>query len=350
MKDIITDNINIIKSIEKGIISNIYLLLGPDYFSKREIILKLKNKLIDPSFESFDNLTFFADEKNAFQEISEAINIIPITSEKKIVKIYFCEKLVKNKNTEKLEIFQNIPPSTCIVFLSEIGDSKKVLNIRNTPWIIKEISKLATTAIFLDPYPNERKKIIIDLIKKYKLNISNQSINKLIISGPSSINELHLLFQKLSTYKDLSDDIVIQLLLLVDDFENLSIAIGNKNYKKTIELYEISILWGHKIPEILSYISRFFLYLLELKPLANYSNGFAISKKLLQKGIYIPADKALKYSQISINWEEKELLNIRKKIFNIILNIRKGQLNEKFALISFLTYICNYSHKSINSN
>lgn len=347
MREIITDKVEIIKSIEKGKIENNYLLLGPDYFSKREIVSKLNEKVIDPAFESFDNLTFFADEKNAFLEISEAINIIPITSDKKLIKVYFSEKLIKNKNNEKLEIIKNSPKSSCIVFLSDLGDSRKVLKSKNTPWFIKEISKISTTAIFLDPYPNERRKIIIKLLKEYNLFLSDNSINRIVISGPTTINELHLLFQKLSNYKELSDEIITSLILINDDFENLSIAIGKRNYKKTIELYNNSILWGHKISEILSYISRFFLYLLELKPLNDYSNGFVISKKLLQKGIYIPADKALKYSKITINWEFDEILNIRKKIFKLILNIRKGNLNEKLALISFLTYICNYKSNSL---
>jgi DNA polymerase III subunit delta len=127
----------IFKSIEKGDFKNLYLFCGQEKYLIENITSKLKEKLIDKSFEAF-NYTLLQGENASVQRIIEHCETLPFMSEKRMILVRQYPFNSKQNEEEDQQICQyiikGVPPTSHLVFVVD-GDVDKRRKI------IKEIKK-----------------------------------------------------------------------------------------------------------------------------------------------------------------------------------------------------------------
>lgn len=344
MIDIDTSEIKIINEIEKDKISLCYLLAGPCEIKKKRIIDKLEEHLIYSGTRHFDKVVMWADEKGSLNQLNEFISSPPVNSKKKIIIVYRAEKLALKQDEKKLKNILNPFNFVCSVYITSIGERKTFLKSVNTPWIIKMLSKnseICRTAVFLNPYPNERTKYIEKLSEEYSLHLSKESINLISDKGPESSDELYRLFDKISGFGDrINGDDIESLLASRDSIDQISFAIADRDFTDSFRFYSNALRWGHKPSEILFYISKYFTLLEEIKPYSNFKNNFAIQKALLkEKKIYTSVDMAGRLSFQTKQWNKKNIIEIKNKILFTMIAMRSRKSDEKSVLASLIGYI-----------
>lgn len=317
-----------------------YLLLGSDFFSKKKVTDYLFDNFINAKTHQFDRILIWADEKEAFSSLLEAISTPPVDSKKKIILVHNAEKLVNRNYQDKLPALEFTSDHHCVVFLSDSGESKNFRKSRKTPAFIKSLSEISQTAIFLDPFPNQRKDFIQKLSQSYNLTLNSDQISKIDHYGPSTAAELNMLMEQLSIAAEgggklnLSDILASQ-----DSIDILSYNIANRDYQDSFVAFDNAVNWGHRPGEILAVLSKYFNLLSAVKPHIDLENGFAIQKRLLQQGIYISPELANRLSYQTRYWSKTDIKKARELMYKTMISIRLGKIQEKLAVLTLINDI-----------
>lgn len=317
-----------------------YLLLGSDFSAKKKVTNYLSDNLINPKTHQFDRILIWADEKDAFSRLLEAISTPPVDSKKKIILVYNTEKLLNRNYQDKLPVLEFSSDLHCVVFLSDSGESKNFRKSRKTPALIKCLSEISQTAIFLDPFPNQRKDFIQKLTESYNLTLSSDQISKIDLYGPSTAAELNLLMEQLSIVADSGGRLNLSdILASQDSIDILSYNIANRDYQDSFASFDNAVNWGHRPGEILAVLSKYFNLLNAVKPHIELGNGFAIQKKLLQQGVYITPELANRLSYQTRYWSKTDIKKARELMYKTMISIRLGKIQEKLAVLTLINDI-----------
>ncbi|MBN1151448.1 hypothetical protein JXA84_09540 [candidate division WOR-3 bacterium] len=326
--------------------NNKYLLLGPDFVSKKLFLERIEKTFLDSSGKSFDRVVVWGDEKNAFDKIVEALWSIPVFSEYKIIIVHKTDQLKDNKYFSEQEQ-KKIPGTSIVVFLSDLGEGKRYLSSRKCPSVIRDISSFSEVCIFLDPYPNERKSFIGELEKIYDVNIEPQNKEIICAQGPQTAVELHRIFGIIKDELLKGTGLEIKdLFTETGTLENLAFSVGGRDLGYAIICLEDATRWGIKTNEIVRTLSLYFdtiraiRYYMDQKCLP--SDSYSLQKLLLKDyRIYVSPENAPKYIIGAKNWKEKEISKVREILFHKNLDIRTGGSDLFLSLSSLIGDIIN---------
>lgn len=309
---------------------NSFLLLGPDFVSKRIIVKSIEEKLTDPAGRSFDRTVIWGDEKDACDRFIENAWSLPVFSKSKVLIVYNTDQLKLKKDIADINNLFDFPETTCVVFITDSGDSKKFLSSRKCPSLLKEISRFAETFMFLDPYPNERRSFISELEKIYDVKLTPRQNAIIESNGPESAAGLHQVFEIIGsgilngTGIDIED-----VLVRKDTLESVSYAVGRKKLGEALVNLEKTLKWGHKSSDLINVLSKHFSVLKAVRMCSEKnpipSNGFALQNYLLTEfGLYISPENAPEYIKQAKLWKDEEIGKAREILFCKTKDIRSG--------------------------
>ena len=308
----------------------VYLLYGLEkYLIDKEIKKIIKNNNIDSiNINSYD---LNNDTLNTIIDDSQTISLF---SEKKAIIVYSSNIFTAKKNnieqnTEVLEEYlNNINPDTILIFVlyeDKLDERKK---------IVKNIKKIGTVKNFnSDTNINN---IVKDMFNGYQIN--NSTINLLIDRVGKNLAILSREVDKIITYKNndlnITDNDIVNLTDKSFDIDIFALieAIISKDKEKALNIYYEMLKYNEEPIKIIVMLANQFRIIYQSKEM--YKKGYTESDIASNLGIHpyrikLALNKAKEYNS-------KDLLNYIKKLSDLDIGIKTGNINKEIGLELFI--------------
>lgn len=338
----------LVNSLERRLVSPVYLLYGEETYIRDEVINMFRDKLLPPEVQDF-NLDILDGRETAPDVIATLAATLPFMAEKRVVIVKeaeFFKSRRKNKD-ENAEVekspageqvlldYLNAPAtSTCLVFSTGAVDKKKKL--------YKAIEKNGQVVEFS---PLKGKELNLWLEHRFAAagkKIEPPAAAELITAVGNNLQQLVGEAEKLISYTGQrttikKDDVTT----LVGKTVELSIfelvdAVGERRYEKAVRMMREMVIYGEPPVRLLFMIARQFRLLLQVKVL--HSTG-CVEKQIASKLQLHPyvTGKCIRQSR---NFQREELEQSLEKILAADVAIKTGQQEPLPALEILLAHLC----------
>lgn len=314
-----------------------YLFYGNEEYLKNYYEKKFKNSILN--LNEAMNFDIFESKDISVDSIISSANTLPFMADKRLVLVKNSELFqnARKDETEKMKQYLNdIPESTCIVFIENEVDKRNKL--------YKAIQNIGHIVEFTAPKENE---LVTWLQREFKNN--NKSIEtKVAIYMLRTVGmDMELLTneaQKLIAYRyndtiitkeDI--DLICSKSLEAKIFDMLD-AMGNKNANKVLEIYNNMIILKEAPIKILIMIIRQFRLLIQTKFLL--SKGYSSNNIADRLNLRLFVVNGL--INQSKNFSYQSLLEAFEECLDTDVSIKKGEVDAKTG-VELL--IIKYSYK-----
>ena len=307
----------------------LYLLYGLETFQINE---QVKNIILENNIDEYSISNFNAKLSNLDDIIVDAISM-PLFSNKRAIIIeeayFFTSEKVENENTlKKLENYiNNFNKSNITIFIvnnEKLDERKKITKL------IKKVAKVIEFNSKKDS--NE---LIKDMLKNYKVDYKNIYLIKEKLNNQNELINSEI--NKLITFKE--DNIITEndINLVITDYPKIDFFefidnIINKNIKESIKTYSELLKLKEEPIKIIVTLANQFRLMYQAKKLneSGYSEkDIALKLEEHPYRVKLALIKAKTYS-------EYDLLNNLKKLGEINLNAKKGNVDSSIALELFI--------------
>ena len=308
----------------------VYLLYGLEkYLIDKEIKKIIKNNSID-----YININNYDLNNDTLNTIIDDCQTISLFSEKKAIIVYnsYIFTAKKNNIEQNIEFLEeylnNINPDTILLFVlyeEKLDERKK---------IVKNFKKLGNIKNFSND--NNINKMVKDMFGEYQ--ISNSTINLFIDRVGKNLAILSQEVDKIITYKN--DDINItdkDIINLTNksfeiDIFTLIESIINKDKEKALNIYYEMLKYNEEPIKIIVMLANQFRIIYQAKEM--YKKGYTESDIASALGIHpyrikLALNKAKEY-------KSKGLLNYIKKLSDLDIGIKTGNINKEIGLELFI--------------
>ena len=324
--------------IKSGHIKKCYLFFGQEEFLKKSYEEKIKNFMIEPSFEMM-NYMYIEDKFITSEKIINFCETIPFFSNKKLIVIknsgFF--KGIKDNNIQREndinkeiniidEYLKNIPDNVCIIFSEYEVDKRKK--------IYKTVLDKGYICEFKTPNENDIINWILKNLKKSNIFIDKTTASYLIRNSGNKLEILSREIEKLKSYKNENEEVSI---IDIDNICTKSIEtkifdlvakIGEKKPEEAIKIYRNLLSMKEYPTLIFNMIIRQFRMILQCFLLLN--NGEDLKNISAILGIHdFIVRECLKQSK---NFSEHQLKSALRECLDIDLNIKTGKINPEIAI------------------
>lgn len=279
--------------IKMGQLKNVYLLYGTEDYLKRQYRDKLKHALVEPD----DTMNFSAYEGKDInpKELIDLSETLPFFKEKRMILVENSD-FFKNSCDDLAEYMNQVPESTCFVFVEEEVDKRSKL--------FKAASRAGSAVEFETPKEDMLVRWILGRIQREGKKIT-QSVMQLFLSKTGSdMENIDKELEKLICYTLDKTEIAAADVeaICTGQTENkifeMIDAISAKNQKKALDLYYDLLALKEAPMRILFLIARQFQNLLLIKsmsakgyPAVSIAKtagmpSFAVQKNLRQAGAF----------------------------------------------------------------
>ena len=279
--------------IKMGQLKNVYLLYGTEDYLKRQYRDKLKHALVEPD----DTMNFSAYEGKDInpKELIDLSETLPFFKEKRMILVEN-SGFFKNSCDDLAEYMNQVPESTCFVFVEEEVDKRSKL--------FKAASRAGSAVEFETPKEDMLVRWILGRIQREGKKIT-QSVMQLFLSKTGSdMENIDKELEKLICYTLDKTEIAAADVeaICTGQTENkifeMIDAISAKNQKKALDLYYDLLALKEAPMRILFLIARQFQNLLLIKsmsakgyPAVSIAKtagmpSFAVQKNLRQAGAF----------------------------------------------------------------
>lgn len=240
---------SLLNSINRGVISPLYLFYGTEKLLIDKCLTKLKEKLLPDGLEAF-NYDRVDGEKVPLKEIIDLANTIPVMSEKRVIIVdnafYFsAQKTIENKENERylLEYLKDPNPTCCLIFkvLGKVDKRKK---------IFKAVEEKGQTIDFATLSGENLERWIEKYLKEYDKRIERDALSYLSLLSKEGLDVLQNELDKLISYCWYEPVITLAMTQeMVTRNSELNVfslidSIANKQGKKALELLHTSLALG----------------------------------------------------------------------------------------------------------
>ena len=215
----------------KNKVSPLYCIMGPEVFLINESLRLLKAQVLSPSALDFNYEVFRADEV-AMERVREAVETLPVLSDKRIVVCESAHRL-KEADWKALEPVVKTPTNTCVlVFVSVEPDKRKK--------VIKEILSSCTAISAESPRDADWSKWIKWMGTKEGISFSEPALSLIKEYACSDLMNLSTEVKKLKSLsggkQHISEEDVLKAVPRVrqENIFALSTAIGQKNLSQAL--------------------------------------------------------------------------------------------------------------------
>ncbi len=272
----------LLDSIKRGVVSPVYLFCGEEQYLQEQLLLALKNALLNPELAAF-NLEEIDGENCSLAQITESANALPVFAEKRLVIVKNAVFLQAGKKEaasetaasgEKLLLdYLNDPLlSTCLVFLVTGA-------VDNRRKLVKAIEKSGEILELKPLRGNELTKWLRDEVEKLGLKIEPRDLTYIEANAANSLRQLHNELEKLALY--CQDEGIITLpavekMLTKSSEANIFALVdylGEKKGERALKELSYLLEQGEPPVRILFMIARQYRLIIQAKELAQ--KGFS---------------------------------------------------------------------------
>jgi len=338
----------LMNSIKKNEIKNIYLFYGDEAYLVNNALEKLKKTLVDPSFEQLNFTILEGKEINA-EKIVDACETLPFMAEKKLVyvkgsDIFQGKSKTFSEEQEKyiIDYIKQIPDSTTVVFYGATSvDTRRK--------IVKEIKKHGELVEFSKLSEDEFNKWLKKLFKSYNKSIETKEIailkNHLDYLGRNASqnlldveNQIKKVIAFMGEKIEL-EDIHIEKILsssFQNDIFKLLDSIEKRNSADSIKRLNYILEDGEPILKILTTLGNQIKNILSAKLLLEegYSSKMIASKLSIHP--FVASKCASQGKQFTIV-KLKKLLN---RFLEADIMIKTGKMDEKIIIEMLVMEMC----------
>jgi len=238
-----------INMIEKEKLKPVYLLIGPDYFQKREI-----TEAAIKSFGKCERENYYGGEKND-ADFLQSLFSFGLFSSRKIIIYRDINKLTAAHKKKFLKYLEKPQEDILLILTAE----KKQLSI------ISKISKTAKTIHVYTPFPSQYSGFVNRQINRMNFSIEPRALNLLVTSTNDSLSHTFAELEKILIrtgerkkikFSDVQGVVGGEKKYEMWDFID---AIGNKNFYTAIKIGKTLIDSQVSITYIISSLSIFFI-------------------------------------------------------------------------------------------
>lgn len=332
------------KDLNKGILSNTYLLYGEELFLLENALKKIKNLF----GECIKGINYIPIDDTNIGEIIADIETPAFGYEKKLIvarNTGILNKEGKRKNADMSKIRENlaeyldknnkvISESVILVFVEEDVDRRSKL--------YKTIEKIGNVCNFEYQKPIQIEKRMKAICNGYKVKISDSNLKYFVEICGTNMQELINEIRKLIEYagengtiekKDIDNLCIKKLESVIFD---LTDNLGRKQTDKAIEVLKNLIYEKEPIQKILITLYNHFKRIYLTKIAIKNNKDIITSLNLKPNQTFL----VNKYKMQSKYFEEKELKNILQSLRDLDYNYKIGLIDLQIGLESILCRYC----------
>lgn len=338
----------LVDSINKHEIKNIYLFLGEEVYLINKALEKLKKILIDPSFEQL-NFTILEGKEISISQIIDACETLPFMAEKKLVyvksgDIFQSKSKIFSEEDEKyfIEYIKQIPETTTIVFYgAQSVDTRKK--------IVKEIKKYGHIVDFTKLAEEELNKWIKKKFKgcsksigaketallKNHLDYLGRNASQGLLDIENEINKIIAFMGEKTEVEDIHIEKVLSSNFQNDIFKLLD-SIEKRNTKESIKRLNFILEDGEPVLKILTTLGNQLKNILSAKLLLE--QGY--TSKMIASKIGIHPFVASKCASQSKNFSVDLLKKLLNNFLEMDVMIKTGKIDEKIGIEMLVIEMC----------
>ena len=325
--------IEILKNINNGNISSLYLLSGEESYFNDKLVFALKEQIFKSSDPTMNFYFFYAEDVLA-SEIIEDASTFPFLGSRKLIVVNNIEKFSASALKEFLSYIENPINTTCLVFAGKKVDKRGAF--------FKEISKKGVVFEAKALYLREIKAWVSEELKNQGKRIETTAMDVLLNLVGNNLKNLEVEIEKLLLFlgegKMVKTEDVINLVTPQKEYNHFELmeSIANKDRKKALMILFSIIKEGKNYHEIISLLRWQLLRIIQGKELQSRKETPSNIGKQLRIPPYF-LDKFL--NQIK-NFSKKELIESFEKLLSSDLEIKRSTIPFNIVLELLVTSIC----------
>ncbi len=310
---------------------NIYLFYGPEEYLKKRYIDDLEKEVIGGGPPEFNKICFYG--KTSAAAIREAVNTLPVFSEKKIVIVYnsgFFRKQAASAEAEDkpdlYELLGDVPEYSCLVFSEDEAakESGLMKRVRQTG-VVREAS-------LAKPY--ELESWLIKEASKQGKQLDRSAAALMVAMGEPGMDSNLKELEKLILFSGESKKIgrreveTICTSTLKSRIYNLTDAIAANRGKKSFEILRDLIDMKEPLQKIIGSLSHHFRILLKIKLLQE--EGVKPDEKLIGERMnpYVLEKSIRQARQIPLG-KLKQIIGL---VLERDLAVKKGKMHDRVSI------------------
>lgn len=260
-----------INSVQRGVVSPVYIFHGTEKLLIDNMIKKLKGKFLKEEVEAF-NFDKLEGDKLSLNQITDLANVMPVMSDKRIVLVENPSFLLSGNKKESKEEEENLLAyikdpnlSSCLVFkvAGKIDKRKK---------LYKEIQKVGKVIECQGLKRDKMEQWILNYLNKKNVKIDKEALNYLVIIGGEGLEFLINELEKIILYvqsERITLEVVQELVAKTSEINvfHLIDNIANQQGKKALEQLHTSLSMGEAPLKLVYLLVRQFRMIIIAKDL-----------------------------------------------------------------------------------
>jgi DNA polymerase-3 subunit delta len=325
---------DLLKNLKKGKIEKVYYFSGEEKYLKTEALEKLKSLLI-PKKEQVFNLDKVYAGKTPLDKILNLVQMHPLGFEKRLVVVNEVNKLNSRDKDLVLKHLNFIPDSTFLVFLSDKKDAKTKF--------ATELKKLKVQVVEFNPLNSERVRFwILERIKFYGKSIEKDALELLHNLCGENLFDLAQQIEKLVLFIGDKSRIEMEDVEKVVGFSKihnvfqLSNAVGEKDFLRSVEILKNLSLYGEKPGTMLFFLTRHWIRLLKIKNFQPRKQSLSLASYLGVHPFYLKD-----YQKQKTNFTQRDLEKGILHLFKAECDLKTSRMPSDLVLEILIYNLCN---------
>ena len=311
------------KDIKSRQFKNIYALIGPEAYLRKQFRDKLIAALVEEE-DSF-NYQYVHGKALNIQSLIDFSETLPFMADYRVI-VLEDTKILKQGSEDLSKYLDELSETTIWIIVDEEFDKRNKL--------YKKISKIGTVVELTIQKVADLKRWVAGLIKKEGKNITENNLDLFLeVSGNEMsiiANELEKLFCYTLNKDVISSEDIIEVCIpkITGHIFDMIDAIALKKQTRAMDLYQELIELREPPIRILFLLGRHLNILLQTKELKAKS----ISAREMAEKIGIPAFSINKYLAQANNYKSIQLKSALNKCLEADFSIKSGKLTEKISV------------------
>lgn len=328
--------------IQNGRLGRLYLLHGPEEFTKEQALSQITDRLVPPQVRDL-NFQVIDGTQTSADTVIAAGETLPFLSDRRlvIVKDYggLCGKSIGDEEILK-KYLGRIPDSTCLVFYCRGGAEKNRM-------IYKAIQKTGEAVEFVRLKNPDLSKWTAKAFRKCGKEISRGDLNYFLMQVGDNLENINNEIQKLSSYTGSSARITRETIdrLITPSPEytvfQLIDAISARQRGRALQLLEVLLDSGQSVFGLISLISRQLKTMLLCKDYAD--RGYTLSdaqNALKAEPFQLHSYAVKKGMDQSRNFTADQLRDYLDRCLKLDYGIKSGKIKEQLGMEMLIMKMC----------
>jgi DNA polymerase III subunit delta len=338
------DYYGVVRSIERGVVSPVYLLYGEEAFLRDDLIRRFKGLLTDEGTADF-NLDIVDGKTLSSQDLVNLAETLPFMTDKRIVIVNNAELFkTKKKGSDDedsssdkalINFLENPSDSTCLIITVDDGvdKRKKIFKLIEKNGQVVDCSVLKGQP--LEDWLQER-------VKHHGVKIDKMALGKLNLAVGNNLYMLDQELAKMASYvvstRMITPEVVDLLVSKTTESEifDLVDAIGEKRINRAAPIIKELLIQGEPVIKILFMIARQIRLIIQAKLMAQ--EGYA--EKQIASQLQIHPFVAQKCCKQGRNFTVEELKKALLSILEVDYALKTGRMEQYLAIDKLLVELC----------